>query len=130
MVKQVFSIEHYWKVIVYWDMDYNFFNDVEWEMKMASLKESTIQEVWKIMKKGEAKAVTCSSIENHISIVLFNTHSSATDYISSIVHEAEHIKQAILKAYQIDDEGEAPAYTVGYIVSQMWEVFKKILSSP
>jgi hypothetical protein len=43
------------------------------------------------------------------------------------VHEAEHIKQAILEAYNVEDRGEAPAYTVGYIVKRMYEVFVKLI---
>ncbi len=38
---------------------------------------------------------------------------SRIDYINSIVHEAEHIKQAMLKAYRVEDKGEPPAYTIG-----------------
>jgi hypothetical protein len=50
--------------------------------------------------------------------------SEKSDYISSIVHEAEHVKQAILDTYDIEDKGEAPAYTIGYLVMQMYEVFR------
>ena len=48
-------------------------------------------------------------------------------YNNSIVHEAEHIKQAMLRTYEVEDEGEAPAYTIGYLVSQMWHVFKEMV---
>lgn len=71
------------------------------------------------MINNKAKAVTISSIDFKTSIVLFNNHKSYLDYINSIVHEAEHIKQAMLDAYNVEDFGEAPAYTIGYIASQM-----------
>ena len=51
--------------------------------------------------------------------VSFYKHSDKYDYINSIVHEAEHIKQHMLKAYNVDDFGEAPAYTIGYLVMMM-----------
>ena len=76
--------------------------------------------------RKDAKAVTCSSGIYLTSIVLFNKHSSREDYISSLVHEAEHIKQAMLHVYMVDDSGEPPAYTIGYLVMCMWEVFEKI----
>ena len=82
-----------------------------------------------MMYSGKAKAVTFSSPMKHISIVLFNIHKNKSDYINSIVHEAEHIKQAMLKAYQVEDRGEAPDYTIGYLVSRMWEVFKGFICS-
>ena len=36
--------------------------------------------------------------------------------------EAEHIKQAMLEVYDVEDEGEAPAYTVGYIAMKILRV--------
>ena len=127
MIKQVFDIESYWKVIVIWNIDYNFFDDVALEMRMASISERIINEVWDTLSSGEAQAVTCNSLEQHISIVIFNSHTSEADYINSMVHEATHVMQAMLKAYKVKDEGEPPAYTVGYIVMKMYEVFKKFI---
>ena len=80
-----------------------------------------------MLRYGEAKAATFSDTAKHVSVVLFNPHESSKDYINSIVHEAEHIKQAMLKAYHVEDRGEAPAYTIGYLVGRMWEVFKTII---
>lgn len=126
MIKQLFDIDGYWKVVVYWNLDYHFFDDVELELMMIGFNNTAIEEIRVSMESNEAKAVTCS--HQYTSIVIFNRHNSIPDYINSIVHEAEHIKQAILKAYQVEDAGEAPAYTVGYIVKKMWEVFSKFLS--
>ena len=127
MIKQVFDIEFYWKVIVYYNMDYNFFDDVALEMRMASISERIINEVWDTLSSGEAQAVTCNSLEQHISIIIFNSHTSEADYINSIVHEATHVMQAMLRTYKVKDEGEPPAYTVGYIVMKMYEVFKQYI---
>jgi hypothetical protein len=75
------------------------------------------------MHKHKTKAVTISNLNLYKSVVLFNKHKSYYDYINSIIHEAEHIKQSMLYFYQIDDSGEPPAYTVGYIASQMIKKF-------
>lgn len=129
MVKQVFDVESYWKVIVYYNADYNFFDDILYELRMIDFPEKFIKKTYQSMVSHQAFAVTCSSSEYHTSIVIFNTHSSEADYINSIVHEAEHIKQAMFKAYQVEDAGEPPAYTVGYLVMRMYEVFCKILNN-
>ena len=71
------------------------------------------------MSNHKAKAVTISALDYNVSIVLFNYHKSYYDYINSIIHEAEHIKQSMLYVYYVDDSGEPPAYTVGHIASQM-----------
>lgn len=129
MIKQVFYVEHYWEVIVYWNVDYDLFSDITYELLQIGFMGVAIKEMRKIMGTGKAKAVTCSSIDDHVSIVLFNHHSPKADYMNSIVHEAEHIKQAMLKAYDVEDKGEPPAYTVGYLASRMYEVFKHFLLS-
>ena len=124
MIKQSFSIDGYWEVTVYWNLDCDFFSDVEFELLKIGFRKYAIEEIYDTLGDGEAKAVTCSRVEEHASVVIFNPHSSKADYINSIVHEAEHIKQAILAAYHIEDGGEAPAYIIGYIVSRMYDVFK------
>lgn len=129
MVKQVFSVESYWKVIIYYNVDYNFFDDILYELRMIGFSDKVIEDTYKRMTSHKALAVTCSSPEYHTSIILFNTHSSEADYINSIVHEAEHVKQAILKAYRVNDIGEAPAYTVGYLVMRMYKTFRNLLNN-
>ena len=124
MIKQTFDIDGYWKVVVYYDLDPAFFDDVELELRLIDFPETAIEEVRKTMLSEEAKAVTCS--HQHSSVVIFNPHISKADYINSIVHEAEHVKQAVLKAYEVEDRGEAPAYTIGYIVRKMYEVFRTL----
>ena len=69
MIKQLIDIDGYWEVIVYY-----------------------IDDVYQNLKY-KAKAVTCSNIKEHISVVLFNYHKNRYDYINSIIHEAEHVKQ-------------------------------------
>ena len=127
MIRQSFDVEGFWKVIVYYNVDYNFFDSIKWELMVADISKEGIEEVWDIMSTGEAKAVTCSNVNKHISVVLFNSHTSEADYINSLVHEAEHVKQAMLQAYRVEDAGEPSAYTVGYIVMRMYEVFKTLV---
>jgi hypothetical protein len=126
MIKQTFDVDGYWKVVIFWNLDYHFFDDVELELRMIGFPNVAIEEVKETMLSGEAKAVTCSVISQYASVVLFNPHTSKADYIDSIVHEAEHIKQAMLKAYQVEDKGEPPAYTIGYLVERMYRVFREI----
>lgn len=129
MIKQSFTIESYWKVVVYYDLDYHFFGSIADEMIATGANENTVQDLYYEMKYGKTKAVTLSNLRNHISYVLFNKHKTEQDYIDSIVHEAEHVKQAILDVYDIKDEGEDAAYTIGYIVGQMYRGFYRLMCS-
>lgn len=127
MIKQYINIDNYWKVVVYYNINYNLFDYIVKDLNKLNTNTKTIINIYKNMSTRKAKAVTISNIKYKRSVVLFNTHKSFSDYINSIIHEAEHIKQAMLKAYSVDDEGEAPAYTIGFIVMKM--LTKKILKS-
>ena len=118
MIKQLIDIDGYWEVIVYYNVDYNFFNDRAIELKAIGSPVEKIDNVYYNLKY-KAKAVTCSNIKEHISVVIFNYHKNKYDYINSIIHEAEHVKQHMLKAYAIADEGEPSAYTVAYIAMRI-----------
>ena len=127
MIKQQFDVDGYWEVVVYYSLDYDFFDDVAFELRKIDFPEAAIEEVYDMMSSDKAKGVTCSMIPSHTSIVLFNSHSSEADYINTIVHESTHVMQSMLKAYDIENKGEAPAYTIGYLVMKMYDVFKKII---
>ena len=127
MIRQQFDVGHYWKVTVWYSIDCSLFHIIAKELKEIGFAWNSIADVYWNMATGKAKAVTCSSLDRHESIVIFNPHTSKADYINSIVHEATHVMQAMLKTYQVRDEGEPPAYTVGFIVMKMYEVFRKFL---
>lgn len=127
MIKQIFHIEDYWKVVVYYDMDYSFFDNARQELIKIGASDLAIGELYDMMFTGIAKAVTFSSLSEHTSVVIFNVHESKQDYMDSIVHEAEHVKQAMLGSYQVEDKGEPPAYTIGYLISQMYQVFQHLI---
>ena len=127
MIRQKFNIEHYWSVVIYYDVDYNLFSSIIKDFVYIGASYGVIKQCYYMLKYGHAKAATLSNVHKHKSVVLFNTHSSREDYLNSIVHEAEHIKQAMLDAYDVEDVGESPAYTIGYIISRMYPIIKDII---
>jgi hypothetical protein len=128
MIRYQFNVEQYWQVIVYYNVDYGFFHSIGKELYDIGFNNEDIKHLEKVMHSGEAKAVTCSSNRYRKSIILFNVHHDAQDFLNSVVHEAEHIKQAMLQTYNVEDSGEPPAYTVGYLVSKMFEIMYKYFS--
>lgn len=121
MIKQIINIDNYWEVIVYYDIDYNFFNDIIKELDYLNTPVEEIDKIYYTMKY-KAKAFTYSNLKYRVSIVGFNKHFDKYDYINSIIHEAEHVKQHMLRSYKVLDEGEPPAYTVGYVATKMLQL--------
>lgn len=129
MIKQVIDIDGYWKVIVYYNVDYDFFDIIYKDLKQAGCGNNNIKLLYKNMSSRKAKAVTYNNIKTQISVVCFNKHKTTADYISSIVHEAKHITDDIMLYYKIHNYGEPPAYTIGYIVKCMYNVFNSIVDN-
>lgn len=121
MIKRIINIANYWEVIVYYNIDYNFFDYIAKDLKSYSTPVENIRRIYHNMRTT-AKAFTCSNSYYKVSIVGFNIHFDKYDYINSIIHEAEHIKQAMLKYYNIKDEGENAAYMVAYIATKMLQI--------
>lgn len=127
MIKQVIRVEDKWKVIVYYNVDYNLFHIIERDLNNIKVSKKLINRVYRKLKTRQAKAATITNPLIPISIVLFNTHTNKYDYINSIVHEAEHVKQNMLEYYEIEDANEPPAYTIGYLVSRLMLVLDMII---
>ena len=108
-------------------MDGDFFFPIFKELESIGFSVDTIIHIQRKLQRGEIKGVTCSNGYFHTSIVIFSKHEDRLDYLNSLVHEAEHVKQAMLKTYMVEDEGESPAYTIGYLVQRMWEVFREVI---
>lgn len=126
MIKSTIDIDGYWKVIVYFNVNYNLFPYIVKDLRKVTRSEKLLKRLYYNMNSNIAKGVTVSNIEKHTSVVLFNPHKEMYDYINTIAHEAEHIKQDMLRAYNVHDAGEPPAYTIGYLMMKMLMIFDKL----
>lgn len=126
MIKQIFHIERYWKVIVYYNVDYDYFDVIAKDLRLISTPIEGIDAIYHKLLTS-AYGVTITNSSKRTSVVLFNIHKFKSEYISTIIHEAEHIKQAILKYYNVPDKGEDAAYTIGYISKRMFDVVRYII---
>lgn len=126
MIKKVFNIDNKWKVIVYYNIDYNLFHYIADDISKLGISNASLYRVYKMMKSNKAKAVTISSPLKRCSIVGFNKTTSRYDLINSIAHEAVHVTEAMLNYYDINIEGESPAYTIGHLVEIMLQPLKFI----
>lgn len=126
MRKFTFRIKSYWKVVVFVVEDYNLFGDVIHSLKSLGCSWENIKEVFESLFYGRAKAFTYSNLERHTSVVVFGKHNDKPDFLNSVVHECEHVKQAMLEVYSVKDTGEPPAYTMGYLVGKIWQILSNI----
>ena len=127
MIRQVIDIDGKWTVIVYYILNYNRFKYVADDLQRMGCEKTEVQSLYNNMVYGMVMGFTYSSPRDKVSIVGIGRHNDKAEYISTIVHEAEHVKNAIFDYYSLDSIGEPPAYTIGYIVKRMYGVFKAFL---
>ena len=127
MIKQVINVDNKWKVIVYYNIDYNLFHYVADELRSLGMSSKRIERIAYLSFTGEVKAFTVTNAARQTSVVGFNYHKTIKDYVNSIAHEAEHVKQHMLDAYLVADKNEPPAYTIGFLVSKMLMFFLKMI---
>lgn len=125
MIKDVLNVNNKWRVIIYFNIDYDSLFSLYKDVKKYKISNKIIKEiVYKIYTK-QIKAVTITNMNEKYSIVCFVKHNNFYDMYNSIIHESEHIKQSILEYYNIEDKDENPAYTIAYIAT---EIIKKYLT--
>ena len=81
MIKQIFNVKHYWKVVVYYNVNYDLFDYIISDLNSVIISRKTLNNIYHNMSTRRAKAVTVSNIKEHISVVLFNYHENYYAYI-------------------------------------------------
>ena len=100
MIRQDIDINGYWKIIVAYDVELG-------------------------QKDG---GFTYTDFKRKQSIVGIGKSTSNSQLLNTITHEAKHVQSHICRYYKIKEDGEDAAYLIGYIVQQMYKVFKNVLS--
>lgn len=99
MIRQDIDINGYWKIIVVYGANLGY-KDV---------------------------GFTQTDYNKRTSIVGISNTTTKSELINTIVHEAKHVQTHICNYYNVDEKGEDAAYLIGYIVQQMYFVFRDLI---
>ena len=99
MIKQKFSIDGYWDVIVYYS----------------------------VYLGEDVAGFTKTDFSKKTSVIAIGVASTTKSYINTIAHEAKHLQSHICRYYKVPEDGEQASYLIGYIVGKMFEVFKNLI---
>ena len=99
MIRQDIDINGYWKIIVVYDVELG-------------------------QKDG---GFTYTDFKKKQSIVGIGKSTSSAQFLNTITHEAKHIQSHICRYYKLKEDSEDAAYLIGYIVQQMFSVFKDLI---
>ena len=99
MVRQDFSIDGYWDVIVVYNVELGELNS----------------------------GFTHTDFNKKLSIVGIGKATSKRQFFNTIIHEVKHLQSHICKYYNVPEDGEQAAYLVGYIASKIYSNIREYL---
>lgn len=125
MIVQNFNIDKYdWNVKVYYDVEKYDVNFCIKQLKKLTTDSHIFEECNKTLNTNKRnRAYTYSSYFAKSSIVFIGIPSSTGELVSTITHEANHIKSHIASYYNLNEKGEEVSYLIGNIVRKMSNTF-------
>lgn len=128
MMKQRIMLgNNQWQVLVYYKVNRQSAPEIADILHQLKCKKSDIEDSIESMLNEKNSGFTLTNSDYHTSIVCISSTTSNEQFINTIVHESKHVQSHICEYYNIDESGEQAAYLIGYLVQQMYKVFKNAL---
>lgn len=128
MFAQCIQIHKYdWNVLVYYNVDEDDFIEIEDSLLQIECPKDYIRKAFKVIGRNKNTGFTFSNSDYKMSIVCISNTTSASQFVSTSVHEAKHVQSHICKYYHVEEDGERAAYLLGYIIMKMYRAFRDMI---
>lgn len=118
---------HNWNVLVYYNVSEDDFVEIEDSLYQIDCPQSYIDKAFKVIARNKNTGFTFSNSDYKMSIVCISETTSASQFVSTSVHEAKHVQSHICSYYGVDEKSEEAAYLIGYLVRRMYKMVAKVL---
>lgn len=118
-----------WNVLVYYNVEPQDFVEIEDSLRQIDCPNKDIRNAFKVLSKSKNTGFTFSNSDYKMSIVCISQTTSASEFVSTAVHEAKHVQSHICQFYKIDEHGEEAAYLIGHLVRKMYKMVARVLKS-
>jgi len=129
MIKSVINVAGYWSVVLFVNVDYNKFDIVESALTNILAPISVIDDIYDKISYKLNSGVTFTNSDYKTSVVCINKTTTREELINTIVHEADHIQDAICDYYDVPLNSEQAAYLIGYLVGKMYYSSRSLFCS-
>lgn len=118
-----------WNILVYYNVEPDDFTEIEDSLIQLECPEEDIEYSFEVLASSKNTGFTYSNSDYKMSIVCIAQTTSASQFVSTAVHEAKHVQSHICQYYDVYENGEDAAYLIGYIVRQMYKMVAKVLKN-
>ena len=117
-----------WNILVYYNVNPDDFAEIEQSLIELECPPKDIRRAFNTLSESKNTGFTFSNSDYKMSIICISETTSASQFVSTAVHEAKHAQSHICEYYGVAEDGEKAAYLIGYIVRKMYKVVAKILN--
>lgn len=118
-----------WNVLVYYNVSPEDFVEIEDSLLQLDCPEEDIERAFRVIAKSKNTGFTFSNTDYLMSVVCISQATSASEFVSTAIHEAKHVQSHICEYYDIEENSEEAAYLIGYLVQHMYKMVARILES-
>ena len=125
MIRQEIDVDGWWRVTVLW---------LPWPEDLPEVTRAYEEvgcpwrELWytrRLIRTGQMnKGYTYSNYQQRRSVTVIGRATDWAQLQDTVAHELRHVTDDVLRWYDVENTGEPPAYTQGYLARQMATVMK------
>lgn len=117
-----------WNILVYYNVSQEDFIEIRDSLEQIDCPTKDINKAFNVLRHKNT-GFTFSNTDYKMSIVCIGEALNASQFVSTVVHEAKHVQSNICEYYDVNEQSEKAAYLIGYIVRRMYMMLSKFIKA-
>lgn len=126
MIRDYLDIDSHWGILAYYDAIPSDFSQLAPILREFGCPEHEIRKAWRATHSPN-KAFVFNAPWFRMSVLVLGRVTHPAQFLNSFMHEADHLQDAILSYYQVQQGTEQAAYLQGFIGQIAYEAILPLL---
>lgn len=126
MIRDYLDIDKHWGILAYYDVVQNDFSQLGPILREFGCPEWEIEKAYKTVGRTN-KAFIFNAPWARMSIMVIGRVTYPSQFLNSLLHELDHLQDAIIEYYNVEHGTEEAAYLQGYLGQIAYEGILPIL---
>lgn len=114
------DVDGKWGILLNYDFTEDDFDDIAAALRSFGMRLYKIEEALNVLSAYDT-GMAISRDDLRMTSIYISKASSYAQFWNTVNHELMHAEQAILDYYDVDWDGEPPAYLAGYLLLRVVE---------
>ena len=114
MLRDYLDIDRHWGILAYYDVVPSDFSQLAPILREFGCPESEIDHAYRAIHRAN-KAFVFTAPWARMSVMVVGRVTHPSQFLNSLLHEFDHLQDAILQYYQVEHGTEDAAYLQGYL---------------